>query len=105
LKNQEKLYVKDIDAKNNEVIVGTKEELFRKQFYVNGLNWVAFDKLEKEMDVEVLIRNKTAPEKVKIIPEGEKVKVVPKKPVWAVSPGQIAVFIKKDLVLGGGWIE
>jgi len=105
LKNQEKLYVKDIDAKKNEIIVGTKEELFRKHFYVNGLNWVAFDKLKKEMDVEVLIRNKTAPEKVKIVPEGEKVKVVPKKPVWAVSPGQIAVFIKKDLVLGGGWIE
>jgi tRNA-specific 2-thiouridylase len=57
------------------------------------------------MEVDVIIRNKMEPQKAKIFSEGKLVKVVPDKPVWAVSPGQIAVFIKNDVVLGGGWIK
>lgn len=105
LKGHKRYYVASINPKKNEVIVGEKDELFRKEFYVSGINWVSIEKLKKPMDVDVIIRNKMEPQKAIIIPERKLVKVIPKKPVWAVSPGQIAVFIKKDIVLGGGWIE
>ena len=99
-----RLYVIDIHPDKNEVVVGERKDLFNKYFYVNKLNWVSIDTPKKPFVAQVLVRNKTKPKKVRVIPEGGKVKVVPLEPIWAVSPGQIAVFIKKDVVLGGGWI-
>jgi tRNA-specific 2-thiouridylase len=104
LKNQTPLYVADIKPEKNEIVVGEKDDLFAKHFYVGDANWVSIDAPKKSMNVEVLVRNKAEPQKAKIVVEGKRVKVVPAKPVWAVSPGQIAVFLKGDVVLGGGWI-
>lgn len=103
LNTSKKLYVLDINQKKNEIIVGEEKDLYRKKFYVTDVNWL-IDK-PKKMNVEVIIRNKMIPQKVTVIPKGKDAQVIPKKPIWAVSPGQIAVFIKDDVVLGGGWIE
>ncbi|MCD6576203.1 MAG: tRNA 2-thiouridine(34) synthase MnmA [Nanoarchaeota archaeon] len=104
LNTHKKLYVIDIHPRKNEVVVGERKDLFYDHFYVNRLNWVSIEPPEKPILAQVLVRNKTQPKRVRIIPEGKKAKVVPLEPIWAVSPGQIAVFIKKDVVLGGGWI-
>jgi tRNA-specific 2-thiouridylase len=104
LNTHKRLYVIDIIPEKNEVVVGQKNDLFYDVFYVDKLNWVSIDPPKKPMLVQVLVRNKTSPRKVKIVPEGDKLKVIPLEPIWAVSAGQIAVFIKKDIVLGGGWI-
>jgi tRNA-specific 2-thiouridylase len=104
IKGHTKYYVKGIDPKKNAVIVAEYNNLNTNQFYVSGLNWVSIDAPKKPMDVEVLVRNKAVPQKARLVPKGKHILVIPKKPIWAVSPGQIAVFIKKDLVLGGGWI-
>jgi tRNA-specific 2-thiouridylase len=104
INNQTKYYVKGIDPRKNQVIVANYEALNHKQFYVSGLNWVSIDAPTTPIDAEVLVRNKAVPQKAKLVPKGKRVLVIPKKPIWAVSPGQIAVFIKKDVVLGGGWI-
>ncbi len=105
IKDNKKYYVCDIVPEKNQVIVSKKEDLFLKEFYVSKVNWVSIKNLKKPMEVKVIIRNKMNPVKAKIFPEEKKVKIVPEKPIWAVSPGQIAVFINKDIVLGGGWIE
>lgn len=100
------LYIKEVDLGRNALIVGTRSEASRKEFQVCGINWVAFAALEKPMAVEVVVRNKQSPHKAQIFPEGKNnVKVVAAEPIFAVSPGQLAVFFKKDLILGGGWIE
>ena len=103
LNTQEKMYVTEVDARKNKIVVGAAEELFEKSFYVDGLNWLG-DAPKKQMNVDVLVRNKSEPQKARIVVVGKRVKVTPAKPIWAVSPGQIAVFLKGDVVLGGGWI-
>ena len=104
LKSKKKYYIKEIHACKNEVVVGEKEDLYLGHFYIENSNWVSIEKPKNPLKAEVIIRNKMKPVKATISPQREKIKVVPEKPVWAVSPGQIAVFIKKDVVLGGGWI-
>ncbi len=101
------LYVKKIDTKNNILTVGTRDELRTNEFYVSAVNWVAFKDLKKPMRAEVIVRNKQTPHKARIYPTAKRsiVKVVSDEPIFAVSPGQLAVFFKKDLILGGGWIE
>ena len=105
IQSHERYYVKEILPEKNQLVAGTEQELFKKELIVSGANWVSIDAPEKPLRCEVLIRNKTEPKKVRVIPYGRKLKVVPEDPLWAISPGQIAVFIKKDVVLGGGWIE
>ncbi len=104
LNTQEKFYVKEVHPKNSELVVGKREDLYSDYFYVENLNWVSIEKPDKPFNAEVIIRNKMAPVKATIFPQGGKAKVVPEKPVWAVSPGQLAAFIRDGLVLGGGWI-
>ncbi len=105
LVGHKRYYVCDIIPEKNLVVVSGKEDLFKKSFYVSGLNWVSIDKPEKEFEADVIIRNKMMPTPARLIPEKNKIKVIPKNPVWGVSSGQIAVFIKGDVVLGGGWIN
>jgi tRNA-specific 2-thiouridylase len=98
-------YVVDIDPKESIVVVGREEELLEREFTVSGLNWVALDGLEKELEVEVKIRYTHKASPATLCPEGDRVKVVFGEPQRAVTPGQAAVFYQGDVVLGGGWIE
>ncbi len=100
-------YVKSIDTKNNILTAGTRDELKTQEFYVSAVNWVAFEELTKPISVEVIVRNKQTPHKAHIYPTDKcnTIKVVSEEPIFAVSPGQLAIFFKKDLILGGGWIE
>ena len=78
--------------------------LYIKEFFVENLNWLVFDKLEKELDVNVKTRYSSKEYKAKIIPEGDKVKVIFDEPQKSITPGQSAVFYDEDIVIGGGKI-
>lgn len=65
---KEPLYVVDLNEKENQVIVGTEKELYKKELYANELNFLLFDKLEKEMQATVKIRYRAKEEKARIIP-------------------------------------
>ena len=104
IKSHKRWYVYDIDLEKNEVIVGSREDLLSDYFYVENPNWASIDTLNNRLDVEVLVRNKQTPKKAVIEPESNKIKVTPEEPMFGVSPGQIAVFCKGDVVLGGGWL-
>lgn len=104
LQNQDRLYVTDIKPEKNEIVVGEKEDLYTNEFHVEKVNWASIEELKEPMHVEVLVRNKSEPQNAIITSIGDKVKVETAEPIWAVSPGQIAVFVKGDVVIGGGWI-
>ena len=102
---QTPLYVIGFDKQRNELIVGEEKELYKKEFMVSDLNWLVFEKLEKEMEVQVKTRYSSKAYKAKIIPEKDKVKVVYDEPQKSITPGQSAVFYREDVVIGGGKIQ
>jgi tRNA-specific 2-thiouridylase len=99
------LYVTNIDAAKNRVVVGPQEDLLSREFTAAGVNWIAFEKPESEVRAEVRVRYRHAPEPATITSIGnDRVRVVFDEPQRAITPGQTTVFYRGDEVVGGGWI-
>ena len=98
-------YVVRLDTERNEVVIGSREELLRRELVARGVNWIAFDELDGEIECEAQIRYRHKPGKATVIPEDEGVRVVFHEPEKGVAPGQGVVFYDGGAVLGGGWIK
>src|SRR5262249_18337561 len=99
------LYVIELDAENNRVIVGDDSALEQNAFIVDRCNWIPFDCPTEPFEATVKIRynHPGAPALVTPLAQG-KAKVQLKTGQRAITPGQAAVFYQDELVLGGGWI-
>jgi tRNA-uridine 2-sulfurtransferase len=98
------MYVVDIDAENGRIIVGGEDELMRKSFEVDRLNWLA-EEMTGEVAATVKIRYAHKGCECRIIPlDGGRARVELGEPQRSVTPGQAAVFYDGDRVIGGGWI-
>ncbi|HOJ12108.1 MAG TPA: tRNA 2-thiouridine(34) synthase MnmA [Clostridiales bacterium] len=100
------MFVVEIDAENNTVVLGTADEVFSKSLTAVDLNFISIDNLSSEMKVDAKIRYsaKEAPATIYPLEEG-KVKVVFDSPQRAVTPGQSIVFYQGETVVGGGIIS
>ncbi|MCK4673372.1 tRNA 2-thiouridine(34) synthase MnmA [candidate division WOR-3 bacterium] len=99
-------YIIKIDAQNNAVYVGEKKDVYKSQLIAGDLNFIPFDKLDKKLEVMAKPRYVSPLSRATIEPlKDNKVKVIFRKPQWALTPGQSVVFYQKDVVLGGGVIE
>jgi tRNA-specific 2-thiouridylase len=99
------VYVVELDAENNRVVVGDETMLDRDEFTVANCNWIPFDKLAESVEATVKIRYNHPGTPATVTPTGNGlVKVKLRSPQRAVTPGQAAVFYQDDLVVGGGWI-
>lgn len=99
------VYVIDIDAKNQRVIVGEQADLHRTECLVSRTNWQQSWGMEPK-EVMVKIRYNWQPIAATVYPlENQAARIVFKDPQHSVTPGQAAVCYEGDLVLGGGWIE
>ena len=99
------VYVADIDACKNRVIVGEKNEARTDNFEVGKLRWIAFGKLQKSLRVRVRVRSSGEMVSCLVVPQdGGRVLVKLDEPQFAIAPGQSAVFYDNDIVLGGGVI-
>ncbi len=102
------LYVINIDADNNTVIVGKKENLEIKEIRLRELNFLASKKdFDKVVNIKVRSTGRLLKAKVNLINNSAKVNILDKEA--GISPGQACVFYAKDSfgdkVLGGGWID
>ena len=99
------LYVIELDAARNRVIVGDDTALDRDEFTVERCNWIPFDEPPSEMRASAKIRynHPGTDATVQPLPDG-RAKVKLHAPQRAITPGQACVFYDGDLVLGGGWI-
>lgn len=99
------LYVVDLDAETNRVIVGSEEHLLSSEFTIARCNWIPFETPPAEILCTAKIRynHPGAEARVWPAPDGT-AKVRLTSPARAVAPGQACVLYQDDLVLGGGWI-
>ena len=103
---RERLYVHSIDARHNTVVVGPKRDLMFSALEASEVNWISMDPPDGAFDAMVKIRlnQRAVPARVIPLPQN-RVRVEFVSPVFAVAPGQSAVFYKGETVLGGGVIE
>jgi tRNA-specific 2-thiouridylase len=106
ISSKEPLYVVGIDAQNNTVIVGEKQDIYADEFIAADLNWIAVDNITQPLTLKVKIRYlHQEAEAVISAADNDKVNVKFRSPQMAVTPGQAAVFYDGDVVVGGGTIE
>ena len=104
-----KLYVIQLDAEKNQVVVGSKEFLKCKEIEISECNWI-MDKPRKNCSkVLVKLRNSSEPipGEISINFETNTSELIFDKPQYGVSTGQAAVLYNPNdtsQVLGGGWI-
>ncbi|KAF0250095.1 MAG: tRNA-specific 2-thiouridylase [bacterium] len=102
----EPLYVTSIDPDNNQVIVGTKDELPGFSFIANKLNWIIFNEPKEPFKTAARIRYRHTEASALVTPLADgRVRVEFEEPQRAITPGQAVVFYDGDMVVGGGWIE
>ena len=71
---------------------------------VDDVNFLVFDKLEGELEVNVKTRYSSKEYKATIIQFENNVKVIFDEPQKSITSGQSAVFYIDDIVIGGGKI-
>jgi tRNA-specific 2-thiouridylase len=99
------VYVVELDAITNRVVVGDEAALDRDEFTAERCNWHPFDRLSAPLEVTAKIRYNHPGTTATVTPlDDHRVKVKLHVPQRAITPGQAAVFYQDDLVLGGGWI-
>lgn len=108
------LYVTEIDADENRVIVGGQGELMRKRVIATSFNLIGVDELEEPIRVSAKIRYNMrdvpallSPAPGATLSEGcvSEVSLEFDEPQRAITPGQSLVCYLGDRVVGGGTIE
>ena len=99
------LYVIELDAANNRVVVGDGSALQRDELTVERCNWIPYDTPPESLEVTAKVRYNHPGTPATVTPLGDgAAKVRLHTPQRAITPGQACVFYQDDLVVGGGWI-
>ena len=102
------LYVVDIDPDLNEIIVGTRKDLIKKNIFLKDLNILCEKKVfDNEIFVKIRSTGKLLRSKIKLGSNNAQLELMEDE--YGISPGQACVFYSRDKygdkVLGGGWIS
>ena len=108
ISNNNPLYVVNIDADKNTIIVGEKEFLEVKKIILRELNILGSKKeFDNTINIKVRSTGRLLKAKINISESSAEVEILDKE--TGISPGQACVFYFKDdvgdKVLGGGWIH
>ncbi len=97
------LFVTAINTKDNTITVGEEIDTYKNKCHVEKLNWFV-DPEKIPENVFAKIRSQHNPVQAKIEIHGARIIARFFEPQMAITPGQLAVFYKNDIVLGSGWI-
>ena len=105
--HKEPLYVVNINAKENQVIVGNREALTIKKIYLKNINLLGDnEKINNNLFVKVRSTGRLIKAKINLKKQETEIDLLENE--TGISPGQACVFYSKnkfgDKVLGGGWI-
>jgi tRNA-specific 2-thiouridylase len=98
-------FVVRLESDTCRVVLGTKDELLRRELTAGRANWLV-DPPNGPRACTVKIRYNAAPVPARVEAlQNARMRVAFDQPQYAVAPGQAAVCYEGDRVLGGGWIE
>ncbi|WP_269623308.1 tRNA 2-thiouridine(34) synthase MnmA [Prochlorococcus marinus] len=113
---EEPLYVIEIQASTNRVIVAPRSKASKQKCTVGVINWVSIEPPTKPIKVEVQLRYRSNPVIANLTPINASEKdIKANRPFrckldfdseqFSITPGQAAVFYDGEILLGGGIIE
>ena len=98
------MFVARIEPQTNTVVLGTQEELEKREAWVKNLNLVKYENINLPLQAVTKIRYKDAGAESTIVQMGEYMKVEFDHNVSGIAPGQSAVFYEGPDLLGGGFL-
>ena len=99
------MYVTEIIADKNQVVLGEAKDLERSKMLVGGLNLQKYDTINPNIEALTKIRYKDKGAFSKLIMTEDKIEVDFDHEVRGIAPGQSAVFYEGNDVVGGGIIH
>ena len=100
----EPLYVKEIIVETNTVVLAKKDSLYRIEMMVTDFNAVKYDKIPTDAEIITKVRYHDKGTLSNAVIENNVLNIKFKENVFAITPGQSAVFYENDDVIGGGII-
>ncbi len=99
------LYVVNIDADTNTIVVGNREAASFTGLTAWNMSWTTKEPPENNFQAQVQIRHRHTPAPSLITIHGDgTISIDFLEPQHGVAPGQAVVIYDGDIVLGGGWI-
>ncbi|MFW6224617.1 MAG: tRNA 2-thiouridine(34) synthase MnmA [Bacteroidota bacterium] len=98
------MYVTKIDAANNRIVIGEKEQLLSDKMIIKDVNLMKYPVITDGQDFKVKVRYHHTAQMARISSVSEGLQVEFSKAVSAVTPGQSAVIYEDEDVVGGGII-
>ena len=103
---QRPLYVCQIQAESNTVILGNREDLDSGSAMISNVHWISGQIPQAPFRCRAKIRSRQQEQPATVYPQGpHDARIVFDHPQRAVTPGQAAVLYEGDVVLGGGEIQ
>ncbi len=100
------LYVLRLDHERNALVVGTADELGRKELIAEEVNFISGRTPEAPLKVTAKIRRQAVEVPATLTPlGGGRVSLEFTRPLRDITPGQGVVFYQGEVILGGGIIE
>jgi len=97
-------FVVAIEPETKRVVIGTQDELARRELEADRLNWLAAD-IPSHFACRAKIRYRHEAADAEVFVEPDRIRVQFAEPQFGVTPGQAVVLYDGDRVLGGGWIR
>ena len=99
------LYVTVIDSESNRVVLGSNEDLMRRELWASRVNFLAGEAPIAPIEISAKIRYKASEAPATLSPHGDWAELRFHEPQRAVTPGQAVTFYQGEEIIGGGIIE